>query len=136
MNETLWQRVEVELDARRSPFENPALAAALRADPDGAVAVRRLLANLARVSADAPRRARSATRLARTLAVAAGALALASVVWLTRRDADSAPEGTALAYETRLSVVVQHEIAAPARVARVELGPRRVVEWTLEGDRP
>lgn len=136
MREALWQRVEAELDARRSPFESPVLAAELRADPDAAAAVRRLLANLARVSADAPRRARVATRSARTLAVAAAALALASAFWLARRGEDSAPERSAPAYETRFSVVVQHELAAPARVARVELGPRRVIEWTLDGDRP
>src|SRR5262249_47128140 len=46
MKETLWQRIEASLDARRSPFNDPALAAELAADPSAESVTRRLLARL------------------------------------------------------------------------------------------
>jgi len=137
--DALWNRVEAELDARRSPFDDPELAAELRTDPASEAATRRLMAGLARVAAarqtpgttaHAPIPRRGARVAAAALLVAASAGLLG---WRIRRAEGAAEQ---LARAPALSIVVQHSTPPPALGARIELGPRRVLGWTLRGDAP
>lgn len=133
----LWGRVERALDDRGDPFADPALARALEADPALAASAQRLVARLDLVAAlRAPRR--RARWLAAGVAVAA-ALALAFLLPLATRSrpqpaGDAAGVAAAPPSVPALSLVV--ELAALPVEPAPDLEPRRIVRWTLEGDRP
>jgi hypothetical protein len=128
MRDELWNRIESALDARRSPFDDPGLAAGLRADPESERAVRTLLARLARLQDDP--RARGGRR---GIAAAATVLLVSAGAWLALRERLGGP-GPELARGDRVTVVVERRQPPPPRCARIELAPRRVLAWTLEGE--
>ncbi|HEX6882268.1 MAG TPA: hypothetical protein VF530_02745, partial [Planctomycetota bacterium] len=129
--DALWIRVEAARDARRSPFDDSELAAELRADPEDERAVHVLLARLAHLERVAPRRRKLASSVA-----AAAVLLLGVGAWLARDvDAAASPSGV-LARADVFTVSVASASPPAPRCARVELAPRRVLTWTLEGETP
>jgi hypothetical protein len=132
MHESLWRRVEAALDARSSPFDDPALAAELHADPPSEAAVRRLMVRLERVAAPQPLGARRSRSLVLAAALLLGP-GLAFWLWAAagRSGAAVLPTHTA-----RLSIVVERSSPPPPLGTRVELRPRRVLAWTLAGEGP
>lgn len=127
MHDATWNQVEAALDARRSPFDDPELAERLRADPESERAVRRLLEGLARLEG-----ARPARRGRRRIAVAAAVLVVAAGGWLARSEV----LGRERPEPARGEFTVVFELTEPAapRCARVELAPRRILAWRLEGE--
>ena len=52
MHESLWQRIDAALDARRDPFDDPDLTHELQQDPEAVAQVRRLMMRLDVLSND------------------------------------------------------------------------------------
>jgi hypothetical protein len=136
MNESLWRRIEAALDERVDPFEVPALAADLAADPEAARETSRLTAGLALLSASG---ARAPERFLprRVAAVAALMLVLVGAALYLRQQAASARvEPGAPERILTVELRVEHSTPPPPRGARVILEPRQVRGWTLEGNAP
>ncbi len=140
MDEKLWDRVNAELDARRNPFEDEELAAALARDPETESAVRRLLQRLPVLPTPAPLpRARTPWP---ALLAAAAFLVLCLPVFQTGNDglipvASNAemprPPRQDRELSVRLSISTTTPPRSPARPR--DLSPRNILTWNLEGVR-
>lgn len=137
MNEELWTRVEAALDARRDPFDDPELAAALAADPQVGPAVERLVERLERLAPTVPSgevaRPRTLAAAAALLAVGAGLFGLRA---LTPAEPPPPPRfnGPPASVAWTASLVEERTYASPARMTDSTRSPRRVFEWTVTGD--
>ena len=141
MHESLWQRIDAALDARRDPFDDPGLAHELQQDPEAFEQVRRLMTRLDVLSVD-PTRV-SPTPLLRRLRPAAAGVAAAVLGFVVLRTGAvssvtprTLPNTTGARTIETVSLVVEHMTPPPARGERVVLESHRVVGWTLEGNTP
>lgn len=133
MNEALWTRVETALDARRDPFEDSELAAALAADPELGPAAERLVERLERLAPPAE------VARPRTLAAAAALLAVGASLFGLRALTPAEPSpprfnGPPASVAWSASLVEERTFASPARLTDSTRAPRRVFEWTVTGD--
>jgi hypothetical protein len=131
--------VEAALDERRDPLQCPQLVRELAADPRARAEVERLMERLAALPESEPASALRGARFSVTGASLAAAFVVAAGIglWISRsRAGPLVAHGAELDPSSSVSLVVERTSPAPARCARVVLEPRRVVAWTLEGERP
>ena len=141
MHESLWQRIDAALDARRDPFDDPDLTHELQQDPEAVAQVRRLMMRLDVLSND-PTLVSPTHPLRRLRPAAAGVAAALLCFAVLRTGAVSLvaprnhPNATSARTIETVSLIVEHVTPPPARGERVVLESRRVVGWTLEGNTP
>ncbi len=143
MDDVLWREVEAALDARVDPRDVPEIATRLAKDPEAAREVRRLVERLACLR-DVPGRDLPAREQARPRSLRRAASLLAAALFLGAtaslyllRDAPARIEHSPRAASVDgVTLRVERTHPAPVRGARVVLQPKRVVQWTLEGESP